>query len=136
MTARKALTRTEVILICQRQAQGLILCGCGCGEPLDPVSEGIIDEHVMPRKLTAIGCEGERDALENRGFWRKPCAMEKTRRDLALIAKARAQGGETGQRARREKRGHGTIKSRPDGGWPAKGSRKLPSRPFPKRRDA
>ena len=135
MTQRKALTRTEIILICQRQAQGPILCGCGCGEPLDPVTEKVIDEHVIPRKASEIGFEAERDALENRGFWRKPCAKDKTARDLAVIAKARAQGGETGQRARRERRGHGTIPHRPGGGWPPKGSRKLASRPFSKGSD-
>ena len=112
MTARKPLTRTQVILICQQQAVGQILCGCGCGEPLEPVVEGVIDEHDLPRKLSAEGQEAERDSLDNRAFLRKPCAMEKTRRDLGLIAKAKAQGGETGQHARRQKRGAGTIKSR------------------------
>lgn len=111
MTARKPLTRTEIILMCQNQSRGGIACGCGCGEPLDPVVEGVIDEHVIPRKLTEIGSEGERDVLTNRRFYRKPCAMRKTRDDLAVIAKARAQGGETGQAARRERRGHGSIKS-------------------------
>lgn len=123
---RKALTRTEIILLCQRQATGPILCGCGCGEPLDPVSEQVIDEHVLPRKLTEVGCEAERDVLENRAFLRKPCALEKTRADLAVIAKAKAQGGETGQYARRQKRGEGSIKSRPN--WPPKGSTKWPKR--------
>jgi len=123
MTERKALTRTQIILICQRQAQGLILCGCGCGEPLEPTGEGVIDEHELPRKLSATGHEGERDVLENRALLRKPCAMEKTRTDLGMIAKARAQGGETGQYARRQKRGEGSIKSNPE----------IPSRPFDNR---
>ena len=52
MTKRKPLTRTEVILLCQRQAQGPILCGCGCGEPLDPVTERVVDEHVIPRVIS------------------------------------------------------------------------------------
>lgn len=111
MTERKALTRTQIILICQRQAQGPILCGCGCGEPLDPVNEKVIDEHGLARKLCEPGSEAERDALENRSFYRWPCAIEKTRDDLAQIAKAKAQGGETGQYARRQKRGGSSIKS-------------------------
>lgn len=111
MSARKALTRTEVILICQRQATGPILCGCGCGEPLDPVNEKVIDEHGLARKLCEPGSEAERDVLENRSFYRWPCAVEKTRADLGKIAKAKAQGGETGQYARRQRRGEGSIKS-------------------------
>ena len=112
MTARKALTRTEIILLCQRQASGPILCGCGCGEPLDPVKERVVDEHVIPRKLVEEGSEAERDVLENRRFYRWPCALTKTKVDLAKIAKADRQGGETGQRARRERRGSGLIQSR------------------------
>lgn len=126
---RKALTRTETILICQRQAGAPILCGCGCGEPLDPVNEGVIDEHVIPRKLAERGFEAERDVLGNRSLWRLPCAKAKTAEDLGRIAKARAQGGETGQRARREKRGGGSIKSRVNG-FPPKGTVKLQSRPM------
>ena len=112
MTARKALTRTETILLCQRQAQGPILCGCGCGEPLDPVKERVVDEHVIPRKLVEEGSEAERDVIENRRFYRWPCALKKTKADLAQIAKADRQAGETGQRARRDRRGSGLIKSR------------------------
>lgn len=117
MTERRALTRTQTILILQRQTAAPILCGCGCGEPLDPVKERVVDEHVIPRKLAEAGSEGERDVIENRRFYRWPCALEKTRADLARIAKAAAQGGETGQYARRQKRGSGTIPTRP-GGWP------------------
>lgn len=121
MTARKALTRTETILILQRQATGPILCGCGCGEELEPVVEGVIDEHVLPRTLSERGFESERDDLGNRGFWRVPCAKAKTAEDMGRIAKAKRAGGETGQRARREKRGGGSIKSRVNG-FPPKGS--------------
>lgn len=130
MTDRKALTRTEVILLCQRQALGPILCGCGCGEPLDPVNEKVVDEHGLPRKLCEPGREAERDVLENRSFYRWPCAIAKTNKDLTQIAKAKAQGGETGQYARRQKRGGSSIPARADGGFPPKGSVKMPSRPF------
>jgi hypothetical protein len=122
---RKPLTRTQIILLCQRQSASPILCGCGCGEPLDPVKERVVDEHVIPRRLSADGCEGERDDLANRAFYRWPCALEKTKADLAAIAKGARQGGETGQKARRDRRGGSSIKTRPDGGWPPKGSRKL-----------
>ena len=112
MTARKALTRTEIILLCQLQAEGPILCGCGCGVPLDPVKERVVDEHVIPRKLVEEGSEAERDVIENRRFYRWPCALKKTKGDLAKIAKADRQGGQTGQQARRERRGSGLIQSR------------------------
>lgn len=112
MTQRRALNRTEIILVLQRQTAAPILCGCGCGEPLDPVTERVVDEHVIPRELTEVGHQGERDDIANRRFYRWPCALEKTRTDLARIAKAKAQGGETGQYARRKKRGHGSILSR------------------------
>lgn len=134
MTGRKALTRTETILILQRQATGPILCGCGCGEPLDPVNEKVIDEHGLARKLCEPGSEAERDVLENRSFYRWPCAVEKTKADLAQIAKAKAQGGETGQYARRQKRGFGSIKSGAKlqsggfGGGPSKKAQRLAAR--------
>lgn len=41
------------------------------------------------------------------------CHAKKTKDDVRMIAKSRAMAGETGQRARREKRGHGLIQSRP-----------------------
>lgn len=127
MTARKALTRVEIILLCQRQTEAPILCGCGCGVALDPVNEKVVDEHVIPRELTEVGHQAERDDLANRSFYRWPCALEKTRTDLARIAKAKAQGGETGQYARREKRAKPLIPSRPNA-WPPPGTRKIPTK--------
>lgn len=127
MNPRKALTRTETILLCQRQATGPILCGCGCGVALDPVKEKVIDEHGLARKLCEPGSEAERDVLENRSFYRWPCALEKTRADLAQIAKAKAQAGETGQYARRLRRGGGSIPQRANP-WGPKGVRKLPTK--------
>lgn len=112
MTPRKTLTRTQIIQLCARQTAEPILCGCGCGVPLDPEGEGVIDEHVLPRKLSALGSEAERDGLGNRALYRRPCAKAKTTADVQQIAKARRQGGETGQQARREKRGKGSIPSR------------------------
>ena len=39
------------------------------------------------------------------------CHAQKTKAEAAMRAKAKAQAGETGQHARRQKRGHGSIKS-------------------------
>lgn len=102
---RKPLTakqRAELAL-----AQGGV-CGCGCGGKLDDVREKIIDEHVQP-----LGLQGSND-LANRSLWRRPCSDAKTYgKDLPTIAKAKAQAGETGQYARRKKRGKSLIPSRP-----------------------
>jgi hypothetical protein len=100
-SARKALTRSQVIALCARQTDTPILCGCGCGVPLDPAGEGIVDEHVLPRLLGALGSERERDALSNRALYRRPCAQRKTTADVKQIAKAKRQAGEKGQQARR-----------------------------------
>ena len=68
----------------------------------------VIDEHMVPREtLPAETC----DDLENRKLFCKPCAKEKTVGDQAIIAHGRHVRGETGQRARRERRGHGSIKA-------------------------
>lgn len=100
---RKPLTpkqRAELAL-----AQGGI-CGCGCGVKMNHALEGTIDEH-----LRALGLQGT-NAMENRSLWRKPCSDAKTYgSDLPAMAKADAQGGKTGQYARRQKRGEGSIKS-------------------------
>jgi hypothetical protein len=119
---RKPLTRREALQLMLDQNGR---CGCGCGFKLQPLGEGVIDEHV-----TALGLLGSND-LSNRSLWRKPCAAAKTGKggDQTRIAKAKRQAGETGQRARREKRGHGAIAQRPDP-WPPKGSQKIQSRGF------
>lgn len=100
--ARKPLTpkqRAELAL-----AQGGI-CGCGeCGKKLNHATEGTIDEHWNP-----LGLTGTND-MENRRLLRVPCAAKKTNEDdMPRIVKARAQAGETGQYARRQKRGGSMI---------------------------
>ncbi len=130
MTKRKALTRVQLIQLMLDQ-EGK--CGCGCGVKLDPMNEGVIDEHVIPRELSEPGHQGERDDLSNRRLFRKPCAKAKTTGDIAQIAKAKRQGGERGQRARQIKRGKGTIPARITP-WPAKGSRPLQSRGFERKK--
>lgn len=101
---RRPLTRAEFgQLMIDQEGR----CACGCGEKLQPMTEGVIDEHL--RALALLGT----NALENRALYRKPCARKKTdEQDTPRIAKAKAQGGETGQYARRLKRGHGSIQSR------------------------
>lgn len=117
---RKPLTRREIIQLMLDQNGR---CGCGCGVKLDPMGEGVIDEHRVPLAL------GGTNDLSNRHLYRKPCASAKTGKggDLTSIGKAKRQAGETGQRARREKRGGGSIKTRKDP-WPPKGSRKIRGR--------
>lgn len=84
--ARRPLTRREVIELAVRQGGR---CGCGCGEKLDAMREGVIDEHRIPLELTG-GNE-----LENRALFRKPCADKKTKVDAGNIAKAKRLAGET-----------------------------------------
>lgn len=101
---RKPLTKTQRAKLALEQGGR---CGCGCGGKLDHAGEGTIDEHVQP-----LGLHGTND-LENRQIWRKPCSDAKTYRiDLPMMAKAKAQGGETGQYARRQKNGS-RLKSAP-----------------------
>jgi 5-methylcytosine-specific restriction protein A len=76
---RRPLTRRETIQLMLDQNGK---CGCGCGEKLKPMDEGVIDEHVIPLSL------GGPNALTNRSLWRKPCSKEKTRQDEANDAKA------------------------------------------------
>jgi len=113
---RKALTRKQLIVLMLEQ-EGR--CGCGCGVKLDPMGEGVIDEHWNP-----LGLTGTNDT-ENRRLLRKPCATAKTKPDVARIAKAKRQGRETGQQARRAVKG-GSIPSRP---FP-KTKTTWPKRPF------
>ena len=100
---RKPLTRAQFGQLMIDQGGR---CACGCGQKLQPMTEGVIDEHRVPLALN-----GTND-LANRHLFRKPCAKAKTVGDLGRVAKAKAQAGETGQRARRQKRGHGSIKSK------------------------
>jgi 5-methylcytosine-specific restriction endonuclease McrA len=119
---RKPLTRRQVMQLMLDQ-EGK--CACGCGVKLNPMTEGVIDEHRVPLAL------GGSNDLDNRHLYRKPCAIAKTGKggDLTVIAKAKRQAGETGQRARREARGGGSIVQHINP-WPPKGSQKLPKRPF------
>lgn len=79
-------------------------------------------EHVIPWALSHDDSDANlRPAL-------KDPHKTKTKGDVARIAKAKAQAGETGQYARRQKRGGSSIKS---AGFQKGGpKRKIPSRPF------
>ena len=118
---RKALTRKQLIVLMLEQ-EGR--CGCGCGVKLDPIKEGVIDEHWNP-----LGLTGTNDT-ENRRLLRKPCAKAKTDgADMPRITKARRQALEVGQQARRMKRDKPLIQSRNE--WPK--GQKLQSRGFQKK---
>jgi len=131
MTKRKALTRVQLIQLMLDQ-EGK--CGCGCGVKLDPRGEGVIDEHLIPRELSEPGHQGERDDLSNRRLFRKPCASKKTTgTDIPQINKAKRQGLERGQQARLARRGKGLIPARINA-WPAKGSVKIQSRGFERKK--
>lgn len=93
---RKALTRVQVLQIAIRQK---LLCGCGCGEPLDPEC---IDEHMVPREtLPADRC----DHIDNRALLNKPCAKAKTVKDQAVIGHWRRVRGDSGQKKRQREKG-------------------------------
>lgn len=78
-----------------------------CGNKL--VRGQTIDEHDPPREsLPADIC----DELRFRNLACKACAKAKTPGDQAVIAKGRHTRGESGQRARRERRGGSAIKGR------------------------
>lgn len=110
---RKPLTRRETIQLMLDQ-EGR--CGCGCGVKLEPMGEGVIDEHVIP-----LGIRENANELANRALYRKPCAAKKTPGDLSAIAKVK----------RIEARLNGTRRERKPipqraGGWPK--GRKLPTK--------
>jgi hypothetical protein len=79
--ARKPLTRRQSLQLMLDQNGR---CGCGCGVKLDPMGEGVIDEH-----LTALELGGTND-IANRALLRKPCAKAKTaKKDSPAIGKVR-----------------------------------------------
>lgn len=84
-------------------------------------------EHVIPWALSFD------DSDDNLKLAHAVCHRQlKTGDDVARIAKAKAQAGETGQRARREKNGP-RLKSA--NRWPPRGSQKINSRPFARKDD-
>ena len=149
---RRDIYKDELIELCDRQ--GLFVhtmryndikihlsvmgnCECGCGKAFNGDMEL---DHVIPNAMLYEGDEVKWQALL------PACHRLKTDDDVARIAKAKSQGGETGQQARRRKNGpkmrggQGFQKPPPDykHNW-GKGqkmpSRKLKSRNDLKRRD-
>lgn len=57
---RRALNRVQIITLVARQN---LRCGCGCGDPLDPVC---IDEHIVPRETLPAD---RADDLDNRALF-------------------------------------------------------------------
>ena len=99
---RKPLTRVQILQLAIRQK---LLCGCGCGAPLNPVC---IDEHMVPRDtLPADRC----DHIDNRALLNQPCAKVKTKGDQAVIGHWRRARGDSGQAKRRKENGS-KLKSR------------------------
>jgi len=96
-----------------------------CGEKVK-IGQLFEVEHVIPWALSFD------DSDDNLKIAHTVCHKTlKTGDDVKRIAKAKAQGGETGQYARREKRGHGLIQSR---GFDRNGPKKtIPSRPWGKK---
>ena len=115
---RRVLSRREVIELAVRQSGR---CACPCGQKLDALREGCVDEHRI-----ALALGGTND-LANRELWRTPCAKAKTAgKDHPAIGKCK----------RIEARENGTRRPRkpiPSRGF-SEGKRAIPSRPFPKRR--
>lgn len=94
---------------------------CGlCGAKIDGPYE---IEHRVPWALSFDDSDANLYPVHPAGH------KAKTRSDLARIAKAKAQAGETGQRARRAKNGP-QLKSR---GFEKGPKRKIPSRGFDKK---
>lgn len=103
--ARRPLTRRETIELAVRQNGK---CGCGCGEKLNALTEGVTDEHVI-----ALHHGGTND-LANRSLWRTPCSKAKTAKaDAPASAKIRRiEARETGtRRARKPIQGRGFDKT-------------------------
>lgn len=116
LDARKAIPKAWKQAALARSGGTCIRLGCAATEALEY-------DHAIP---LALGGKHRADNIQPlcRAHHRL-----KTDNDLKLIAKAKRLSGETGQRARRERRGGGSIPARVDP-WPPKGSVKLPPRPF------
>lgn len=117
---RPSMSKARKLRIWERERG---LCDL-CGQKVQ-AGEAWEVEHVIPWALSFDDSDGNLKIAHKDG----DCHAAKTKVDVGRIAKAKRQGGETGQQARRAKNGP-SMKSGPSR-W-AKG-RKLDSRPFPKR---
>lgn len=97
-----------------RQEQGGVCARSWCETPALDV------DHIIPLWNYGTNVRANLVALCT------TCHAQKTKAEAAMRAKAKAQAGETGQHARRQKRGGSSIQSA--NRWPPKGSVKLPSK--------
>ena len=95
---RKPLSKYEFAVLFLQQSGK---CGC-CSTRLERGQ--IIDEHLVP--LDHLGTND----LSNRALWCKPCAKEKTKRDLAASWKGKRIRQETGQGPKAQIRSRGFQK--------------------------
>jgi 5-methylcytosine-specific restriction endonuclease McrA len=98
MTKRKRLTLTQKVELLGTHAL--------CPECREPYSGSVEFDHVVPLALCGADDEGNLVPLC------APCHASKTSGDIARIAKAKRQGGEKGQQARRKAGKTRTIPSR------------------------
>lgn len=99
-----------------------------CAYPECEVSSGLEYDHIL-----ALGLGGKHRA-ENIQPLCGPHHLQKTRLDVKMIARAKRLAGETGQYARRQKRGGSSIKSAPfpktQSRWPTRKMRSTcPAKP-------
>lgn len=95
---RKAIPRSWKLAALDRS-------GGTCAYPECEETQGLEYDHIL-----CLGLGGKHRA-ENIQPLCKPHHRAKTDLDVRLIARAKRCAGETGQRARRERRGSGSIKS-------------------------
>lgn len=79
--------------------------GGTCAYPECEVTEGLEYDHILALKI------GGKHRAENIQPLCKAHHLAKTARDVKMIARAKRLAGETGQQARRAKRGESSIKS-------------------------
>jgi hypothetical protein len=97
---RRALTRSQVAELTLRQMGNC----AACGSRLDFAKKGqVVDEHIVPIFSTPEGLDPNR--TENRAFYCKPCATEKTSAEAPDRAKVRRiEQGKTQADKRRERK--------------------------------
>ena len=86
-----------------------------CAYPDCEISKGLEYDHILALKLSG------KHRLDNIQALCHGHHLQKTALDVKMIARAKRRSGETGQQARRERRGAGSIQSK---GFPAR-NRKL-----------
>lgn len=104
---RRRFNVRACMLLLFRQIDGKVICPVCDGRITEKNIETIERDHIVPLAL------GGEDTLQNMAWVHKDCHSAKTKEDVKIISKAKRQGRETGQQARRARRGEGSIPSRP-----------------------